>query len=204
MPRKALSKDEVLTRQAEILDIAEALHESQGLEAVSLRRIAARAGVSATTPYRYFPSKERVLLGLRIRAYGQVRETLEVAAEGQPDPSTRLRAIASAYIEFALARPRTYALLFRVGDAPEDDPELSAAKAAALGVCERALAEADRAGVIHLGTDALTAAHLFWAAAHGAVSLHLGGQLVMGRSLADVAPTLIATLLAGLSPSEKT
>ena len=91
MPRKALSEDEVLTRRAEILDVAEALHESQGLEAVSLRRIAARAGCSATTPYRYFPSKEHVLLGLRVRAYDAVRDALEASAALETGPAGRLR-----------------------------------------------------------------------------------------------------------------
>ncbi len=200
MARPHLSPKQVDERRAEILDAAQDLFKDQGLKAVSLRRIAARAGCSPATPYRYFPSKAHVLLGLRIRAYEAIRLALEAAATTIPDPLDRLRAIAAAYIRFAIEDPATYDLLFHVGFGPEEDPDLSEAKAQALDVCRRALSDAVANDKLQLDTDVLTAAHLFWAAAHGIVSLHLGGQLVMGRSLDHLAPALIATLTAGLSP----
>lgn len=199
MARPALSPSQIESRRGDILDAAQALFEEQGLEAVSLRRIAGRAGCSPNTPYRVFPTKEHVLLGLRIRAYESVQQRLAAAAGSTPPGTAQLRAIAEAYVAFALARPATYALLFRVGEAAEDDPELMAAKRDALDVCRRAFTDAAEQGDVQIEEDALTAAHLFWAAAHGAVSLHLGGQLVMGRELEKIAPTLITTLMTGLS-----
>jgi AcrR family transcriptional regulator len=199
MARPFLSPTQVEQRRGEILDAAGALFETEGPEAVSMRRIAARTGRSPNTPYRVFPSKGHLFLGLRIRAYQAIRKELEAADASAPLGIDRLRAISTAYIRFALDRTRAYELLFRVGDAAEDDPALASAKFEALDVCRRALADAAAEGDVHFDTDAWTAAHLFWAAAHGAVSLHLGGQLVMGRSLEQVARLLITTLLEGLS-----
>jgi AcrR family transcriptional regulator len=199
MPRPALRPEEIETRRNEILDVAQGLFEDQGLEAVSLRRIATRAGCSATTPYRYFPSHAHVLLGLRVRAYQAIGVRLALGASAETHAAERLRAVARAYIAFATERREMYALLFRVGELPEDNPELDRAKRDALDVCCRALAQAEAEGELRLRTDVLTAAHLFWAGAHGAVSLHLSGQLVMDRALEDITPILIATLVAGLS-----
>lgn len=199
MARPALTSEEVLTRRGEILDLAHQLFESQGIEAVSMRRIAALAGISPATPYRYFPTKDDLLCGLQVRAYDALRLALEDGAAAEGRATGKLQAIARTYIEFALERSATYALLFRTQGNEAGEPDLLAAKRAALGVCRQAFAEAVDNGELKLRTDPLTAAHLFWAAAHGAVSLHLGEQLVVGRSLDELVPILIATLTAGLT-----
>lgn len=204
MARPALTTEEVTSRRTEILDVAEHLFETQGLEAVSLRRIATQAGISPATPYRYFPTKDDVLRGLQVRGYDALRLAIEEAADGELRATDKLRAIARTYIQFALERSATYALLFRTQGNEASEPELLAAKIAALGVCRQAFTQAVADGELNLRTDPLTAAHLFWAAAHGVVSLHLGEQLVMGRSLDDLVPILIATVTTGLTLNEET
>ncbi len=204
MARPALTQDEVQSRRDELLDVAQELFDQQGLEAVSFRRIAAMDGCSSATPYRYFPSKAHILLGLRIRAFDAIRDVLAQAAAGVGSPVDQLRAISRSYVQFSLERPEAYSLLFAADPAVEADPELARAKRDALGVCSDALASAEAAGALKLRTDPLTAAHLAWAAAHGAVSLHHGGQLVLGRSLDEIVPPLIQTLTSGLIESGDT
>lgn len=201
MARPALTQDEVRSRRDELLDVAEELFDQQGPEAVSFRRIAARDGCSSATPYRYFPSKAHIMLGLRIRAFDAVRDALLAAASTETRPLDRLRAIARGYVAFALERSGTYSLLFDSAPTLEEAPDLALAKQDALGVCRDALEQAHQKGEIVLRTDPLTAAHLVWAAAHGAVSLHLSGQLVLGRSLDEIVPMLITTLTTGLIES---
>lgn len=203
MARPALTSHEIDSRRDEILDVAQHLFETQGLEAVSLRRIATQAGISPATPYRYFPNKDQVLVGLQIRIYNELREQLSAAAKAETNATDKLRAIARAYVNFALNQPEAYALLFRVPVKPEAQPDLVVAKAAALDVCRQAIALAETEDGLKLRSDALTAAHLFWAAAHGAVSLQLAEQLVVGRSLEQIVPILIATLMAGLTLPEE-
>jgi AcrR family transcriptional regulator len=203
MGRPSLSPEQLQFRRGEILDAAQHLFETQGLDAVSFRRIAARAGCSPTTPYRYFPSKAHVLLGLRVRAYDTLRVELETAASAVSTGMERLRAIAATYIRFAVEQPATYGLLYQECEAGEDEPELSEAKAAALDICRLALAESQRDGELDLEVDSLTAVHLCWVAVHGVVSLHLGGHLVMGRSLDSLTPALISMLTAGFTKAKE-
>ncbi|MFT4569303.1 MAG: AcrR family transcriptional regulator [Hyphomicrobiaceae bacterium] len=202
MARPALTSSEVDSRRDEILDVAQHLFETQGLEAVSLRRIATQAGISPATPYRYFSNKDQVLVGLQIRIYNALGEILVAAASAETGATDKLRAIARSYISFAVNRPEAYSLVFRVPTNSDEQPQLVAARRAALDVCRQAFTLAEAEDGLHLRTDALTAAHLFWAAAHGAVSLQLAEQLVVGRTLEQIVPTLIATLMAGLTFSE--
>jgi len=59
-------------------------------------------------------------------------------------------------------------------------------------------AAADSAGV-QLVADPDTTAHLFWVAAHGLVSLELGGFLVVGRTLDQLLPALFTTMTTGMT-----
>lgn len=56
----------------EILDAAITLADEAGLEAVSLRRLAVRLGVTAMALYRYVPSKEALLDRMADRLYGEL------------------------------------------------------------------------------------------------------------------------------------
>ena len=201
MPRTPYSDEEVATRRNAILDAAMELHDEGGVAALSFRNIAARLGFSYATPYRYFASKEALLTALRARVFRWMEGILMDAVERAPDPMRKLEALAGAYVRAGIDKPSRYALMFFRNDELSREPrslELGAAKRDALDVCTRVVAAAQEAGVLRLSVDPLTAAHLFWASAHGMVSLQVAGQFVMGRSLEALIPEMIATFLAGL------
>ncbi|MCK5771517.1 TetR/AcrR family transcriptional regulator [Algiphilus sp.] len=201
MPRTPYSDEEVATRRNAILDAAMELHDDGGVAALSFRNIAARLGFSYATPYRYFASKEALLTALRARVFRWMEGILMDAVERAPDPMRKLEALAGAYVRAGIDKPSRYALMFFRNDELSREPrslELVAAKRDALDVCTRVVAAAQEAGVLRLSVDPLTAAHLFWASAHGMVSLQVAGQFVMGRSLEALIPEMIATFLAGL------
>lgn len=94
-----------------------------GVQNLSLRALARAAGVSATAPYRHFPSKRSLLAALATRGFEQLDETIrrEMAllapvVEGEDaDPKLleqRLIAMGLAYLAFAEANPTTYQLMF--------------------------------------------------------------------------------------------
>ncbi|WP_216214892.1 TetR/AcrR family transcriptional regulator [Amycolatopsis aidingensis] len=64
-------------RRRDILASAEGLLEESGYPALTIRAIAAGAGVSAGTVYQYFDGKEEVFVALTARRLEQVRATLE-------------------------------------------------------------------------------------------------------------------------------
>lgn len=77
--------------------------EREGGQAISLRDLARRAGVSHMAPYRHFPDREALLAALAEEGF----ELLARELEGKP-----WREQAVAYVRFALAHPERFRLMF--------------------------------------------------------------------------------------------
>ena len=87
-----------------------------GPEALSLNAIARTMRMSGPALYRYFASREDLLVALVADSYDDLAGTVEAACEGaSTDPPTEgdhLRAVAAAYRGWALAHPHRYRLIF--------------------------------------------------------------------------------------------
>ena len=70
MPR-VLSDEAVGEFREKLVDAAERLFGQHGLEAVTMRQLAAELGVSPMTPYRYFADKDAILAAVRARAFNR-------------------------------------------------------------------------------------------------------------------------------------
>lgn len=191
-----------MEKREEILDAAMRVFEDGGgIAAVSFRNVAKQLGCSYSAPYRYFSGKDELITALRARAYRWMEAELSAVVHARDPASQQLERVAQAYIQAGVSRPSVYALMFfelEGSDLGERSLELKAAKRAALGVCVDVIAVGQEAGTLPVDADPLTAAHMFWIGAHGLVSLHVGGQFVMGRSTRALVPTLIRWLSAGL------
>lgn len=201
MGRKGYSPEERLAKREEFLDAAIQVFENDGgIDAVSFRNVAAVVGCSYSAPYRYFSGKEELLTALRARAFRWIERAIRDAIEPGDDPRAQLETVARAYIQAGIQRPAMYALmLFQEGsEFAQRSLELKAAKHDALYACVEVIAAGQAKGVLPDTTDALTAAHMFWIGAHGLVSLQVGGQFVMGRSVEQLVPMLIQWLKTGL------
>ncbi|MEP1144186.1 MAG: TetR/AcrR family transcriptional regulator [Henriciella sp.] len=204
MARTAMKPEQAESIRASLLDVAQELFEEGGIEAMSFRAIAARYGCSSMKAYSYFSSKADIIDALRIRAYRWLQSNLETAAGTAPDPREALKRITFAYLEAAKARPKMYELLFtHSGEKTETHPELIQAKVGALGVCQDAIEAVADLPDYHLIFEPNKSAHLFWIAAHGLVSLHAGGFLVVGYDAGEILPTLFETTLNGIFERRK-
>lgn len=85
-----------------ILEAARRRFVQSGVDASSLRGIAAEAGTSLGMIYYYFPSKDELFLAVVEEVYGQLLADLERALEGAPDFAGSLRAL---YRRIAAATP---------------------------------------------------------------------------------------------------
>lgn len=204
MSRPPASPEQVARTREALLDVAQRLYEAGGLEGMSFRAIATEYGCSYSMPYSYFDSKADLVDGLRFRVYDWLHDLLAKAAAGADDPTDALEAIAETYVEAGLSRPRFYELLYSdAGALPEDDPAFVRVKLRSLNVCRDAIVAAAEHDGRTLTTDPDTAASLFWVAAHGLVSLQVGGFLVVGRTGEDILPRLFTTMTRGLiEPSD--
>jgi len=172
-----------------VLDASLALIGEKGLEGFSMREVARRAGVSHQAPYHHFPDREAILAAIVAEGFARLRDSSRAAFDAEPNAARRLTALGGAYIDFALANPAHFKLMFRsewVRAEKHDD-----ARACAAGAFD-VLAEAARAVSPNDPTLILTA----WSLAHGLATLLLEGKL---ERIASGAPAQRAAARAALS-----
>ncbi|WP_375423460.1 TetR/AcrR family transcriptional regulator [uncultured Friedmanniella sp.] len=159
-----------------ILDAALALLDETGDEqAVTLRAVARRVGISAPSIYAHFADRQAILLALVRDAFADLGRALEAAdAAAGPDPVRRLRATCTAYLDFATGRPQRYRMLFgglwNAGDAVHEGA-ITVSDASQLGhevlaVLVGALTDCVAAGR-STSSDPAADAVAIWLALHG-------------------------------------
>ncbi len=164
------------TRRALVAAASELLDEG-GPDAVTLRAVGARAGVSRGAPYGHFDNKEALLARLAIDAWTSLAHEVELlrATEGRA-PAVRLERAVVTLVEVARRRPHVYALMFST---PADEPEA----AAAAGRLEQAFLDivADVVGP----AQALRHAALLMSSAHGIAGMEISGHLAKEKWAVD-------------------
>lgn len=197
MARPFLSDSQVTDQRRRLTLEALSLYRTQGVEAVTLRRLAARAGMSHFTPYRYFQSKDELLAAIKTEVFAHFAEHLESVDLPEAQPIDRLRHICRAVVDFARRQPEDYRLIFSLRQPPVADyPPLQAVWTRTaefvISVCQKAIDAGQLQG------DARTWAHLAWSSIHGLLSLHLANLLVLGRDVDAMVGPLMQALLPTL------
>lgn len=109
-----------------LIDAAASAIVEQPAEALSLRALARSAGVSQTAPYRHFIDRNSLLAALSQRGYIELLERLR-ATESVIGTELKIRSAARAYVQFAVANPQLFKLMFGPLLQPTDQfPELHA------------------------------------------------------------------------------
>lgn len=192
---KILNPQDIADFRDRLCDVAERLFAEKGPEAVTVRELAAELGVSPMTPYRYFADKDAMLAAVRARAFDRFALAIEESAAS----SRSARELGEAYVDFALANPSAYRLMFDVSQPTfADHPDLSRAMErarATMSLAARALAERGVIGV----EEVELISHVFWAALHGPVMLQLAGGLGKGPDARAIAARSLALLRQGLA-----
>jgi AcrR family transcriptional regulator len=100
--------------RAALLDAAiEVLSEVQDVEALSVRAVTARAGVSPTALYLQFADKDELIVAVKEWCFAELRRYLLAAeAAAAPDPRRQAEAMCVAYLAFAAELPGHYRVLF--------------------------------------------------------------------------------------------
>lgn len=153
------------------------LLDEGGAEAVTIREIARRAGVAHSAPANHFRDRVGLLTALAIESFATLGHVLDAVIERNLNSQReRLRSAVQAVLEFALAHPNRYRLLWRSECLNPADPRLEAAGTA---VYERAGVLLQTKGA-RLSRSADTRIIAAWSLIHGYISLRLDGILVEG------------------------
>lgn len=152
-----------------IIDAAEKVFSQEGVEALSMRRLATMVNYSPAAIYKYFKSKEDLVKEVRelffTRLLGRVEQAAEAALSGEGSIQNCLR----CYIETGLEQPNHYRLAFSLTD-EEDVPEEGSMTFEAAMYLENLIAAGVEGGLLR-DCDPKVASKSVWAALHGLTSL---------------------------------
>ena len=158
-----------------LLAAAARLLTEEGPEALSVRRVAAEAGVSAMGVYSRFGGKQGLVEALFLDGFARLQQGLATVPR-TGDPVEDLLEGSRRYRRFALESPAAYAVMFSRA-IPEFVPSAPCKldAAGAFGVLVDAVRRGIDAGALRPG-DPVDIAEGIWATCHGLVSLELAGM----------------------------
>jgi AcrR family transcriptional regulator len=179
-----------------LVDVATELVAREGLESLTLRRIARGAGVSHGAPLRHFAGLADLLAEVAARGFRLLRDAVEQSAEGLPTaagPLPRLAAAGRAYVECAVRNPALFALMFRTVAQDAANPRLRRDSERAFEQLLHHVRDAQDAGW-HAQRDTRLLAGSVWACVHGLAMLWTQGALARPLSGASLDDALVTTL----------
>jgi AcrR family transcriptional regulator len=182
MPRVGLDSEAVVAAAA-------ALADEEGLERLTLARLAGALGIRTPSLYAHVEGLADLRGRLGARGARELASELQMAAAGRSGADA-LRAVAVAYRAYAHAHPGSYAAMQAVSDREEN-------RAAGAALVALLLAVLDGYGLD--GDDAIHAVRAVRSALHGFVALEREGGFGIPLALDDSFATLVQMIDAGLS-----
>ena len=161
-----------------LVDAALQTIRREGVEALTLRDVAARLGVSRTALYRHFKDKSALLARVALEGFRLFRQALQSAIDrARSSGADPMEEMGVAYVAFAMTNQSHYKTMFgsAIGDW-EQYPDLALEADGAFAVLLNTIVEEQRASRI-VGGDPVPLAHVIWAGVHGLAMLELAGCL---------------------------
>ncbi|MFO7798160.1 TetR/AcrR family transcriptional regulator [Rhodohalobacter sp.] len=167
-----------MSLREEILDVSKELLLKHGFSKISMRKIAKKANVTATSIYLHFKNKDDLLLALVEESIANLNRVLRNTLDEAASPIEQLESLTDAYVGYAMENPQEYEIIYMVR--PEEMPKYPREKFQQVREIYELLA-----GIIQRGKDRnlfdvedpLVSAYTLWAQIHGVVSVILGKRL---------------------------
>ncbi len=150
----------------------------EGGGALSLRKVASRAGVSHAAPYAHFTDRQELIAAISTEGFRQLDQRIKSVVEANPhDLGTRFVEVAWAYAQFALENSSLFKIMFS-GILEEENkyPEFVNISHETFFQLIRLVQECQQAGLLHPGPADVLALSV-WSLVHGFVSLLLEKQI---------------------------
>ncbi|MFJ9079176.1 TetR/AcrR family transcriptional regulator [Streptomyces sp. NPDC102278] len=192
-----------------LLDAALELAREGGPDAVSLREVTRRAGVSPNAAYRHFTHRGALVHAVSQAAMAHVARAMEAEFEAAPpagEPAARararFRAVGTGYIRFAVTEPGWFRTAFHVPADMVHAADTTAAGEGGLTPFELLGAALD--GLVEVGALPAErrpgAEFLAWSAVHGLATLVIDGPLrgVTPEQAHDAGQDVITMLERGI------
>jgi AcrR family transcriptional regulator len=159
-----------------IMDAAMEMFVKDGYEKTSIRNIADKIEYSPATIYLYYKDKDELLWGLQTEAFIKLNDLFRANVTAK-DPVDQLAQISKLYVEFGMANPDLYDLMFIIRSPMNvESDEKWESGTSAFNFLEDIL---KRCGDRIRYKDPKMAAFSCWAMVHGLVSLNVRGRCMV-------------------------
>ncbi len=158
---------------------------ADGLETLTIRRVAGRVGVTPGAAYHHFESKQHLLVAAAEVAFGALLERMQAAAAAETEPLDRLIALGRAYIEHCVGAPAHFRIM--VGRHVRELEDLSALAPSGRQTLELlADVTAQCAASVGGAVDSTQLMRAAWAQVVGVVSLVVEREIAPNPTAEDV------------------
>ena len=184
-----------------LVEAAAAIIAGQGVDALTLRAVGERAGVSRTALYRHFADKAALLAAVALSGFEMLHRDLSAATmNARSEGTDPLGALAQAYVAFGTRHPPHYRTMFGPGVADRERyPDLATTGKATFNALVAEVVRGQQSGQLKSG-DPIRMAQVFWSTLHGIVMLKgdgrfgfLPGDPVGEPSLTELAADILIT-----------
>jgi len=173
---KSLTEQQISTKKAALVQIAMEILETEGFEALTLRNLAKKAGISRSTPYSYFKDKAELCQCVCAETFRYLIQKCEAAMAESDGYVEQLIALGRCYLDFGIERPILYQLVFApVHPGDEKRPELLEVIEEYKALTDVPMRKAYEEGIISYPPERLNP--VLWASSHGLLSLRWAGHL---------------------------
>lgn len=170
--RKLRQKEEV---RASILEAAWKVVETEGWQALSIRKIAEAIEYSVPVIYDHFANKEAILLEFTRKGFRLLNEDLERAKSRFENPEQQIEALAYSYWNFAFSHKEYYQLMYGLGmpgcETVKQIPELGTFTEIILEPLRRMIEQYNSKGA-----DPFLKLQTLWSTLHGLISINMMGK----------------------------
>jgi len=157
-------------RERRIIVAARTIAERDGWASVTIRRLAEEIEYSQPVLYSHFENRDQIVGAVALEGFGELAAMLRAAIRPSSTSRERVEDVATAYLDFAFARPAMYEAMFVLptglrfarSDTP---PQLRDGFGAMATV------------IAPFAQDVDTATETFWAALHGLAELERHGRI---------------------------
>ena len=183
-----------------LLKTAAEMIDEEGVDAISMRKLATRAGVSRTAAYHYFPNKQEMLCALAMDGFQRQMEAMDIASKAG-GLREQLSRFLRSYVEFSAENPEYYELmlggnLWRTGQASD---ELRQVGDIAFRNLRKQVAKWQEYGFIDPDVDNLRITQVVWCSAHGISRFMIFGVYVHQTTLDAICDATVDALVDGLA-----
>jgi AcrR family transcriptional regulator len=180
----------------DLITAAVEMVEASDGEQVTLRSIARRVGIAATSVYLHFPDVDHLLAAVMQRGFDQLSVATTKAARGASGPVDELRRRCRAYCRFALGHPRLYQVMFQDNllAALPDDPADTPGRRSFENLV-KAVRGCLETGAAPPHDDPFRLASLIWTAEHGIVLARISRPSFPWAPLDDLVDEMIDRMM---------